>query len=152
MTKRGPVRARLKGRVLKPINAGVGYYAVTLSGERRCVHELVLTTFVSPRPAGYQAAHYDGDRRNNRANNLRWASRSENEADKLRHGTLLTGARTPNGRKTRCPRGHPYDSANTMLHRGRRSCRTCSRDETRRRRQAMRARQTEEVRRSGTHG
>ena len=68
--------------------------------------------------------------------NLRWATRSENEADKDRHGTRLSGARTPNGRKTSCLRGHPYNSTNTKRNRGRRSCRTCQRDQQRQRRQA----------------
>jgi NUMOD4 motif/HNH endonuclease len=132
-TQRGPVLARMKGRLLKPINGGAGYAMVNLgAADRRYLHELVLTTFVSERPVGLQAAHYDGDRRNNRAGNLRWATRAENEADKANHGTRLTGARTPNGRKTRCPRGHAYD----YVHRGKRQCRTCRSDRQRQARQA----------------
>ena len=136
MTKRGPVQARLKGRVRKPSSAGNGYCIVTLGRARPYIHSLVLEAFVGPRPAGHQAAHGDGDRRNNSLGNLRWATGSENEADKDRHGTRLTGARTPNGRKTSCLRGHTYDSANTKRNRGRRSCRTCLRDQQRQRRQA----------------
>lgn len=33
--------------------------------------------------------------------------------------------RCRNSRKTSCPRGHPYDAANTYAHGGRRHCRTC---------------------------
>ena len=31
-----------------------------------------------------------------------------------------------NAKKTRCPKGHPYDEENTRLYRGRRYCRACS--------------------------
>lgn len=31
------------------------------------------------------------------------------------------------GMKTHCPKGHPYDAANTMLHGGSRECRECVR-------------------------
>lgn len=35
--------------------------------------------------------------------------------------------------KTACPRGHPYDDANTIRYRGARGCRECRRDKDRRR-------------------
>ena len=67
MTKRGPVLARLEGKVLQAINGGDGYAMVNLgAAERRYVHELVLTTFRGERPVGLQAAH-NGDRRDNRS-------------------------------------------------------------------------------------
>lgn len=62
------------------------------------------------------------------AQNLRYATRSENEADKVRHGTRLSGARALNGRKTSCPRGHAYD----YIRRGKRYCRICQRERRRR--------------------
>jgi hypothetical protein len=34
---------------------------------------------------------------------------------------------TLNARKTRCPKGHPYDDENTLVSNGRRYCRTCQR-------------------------
>lgn len=44
------------------------------------------------------------------------------------------------GRETHCPQGHPYDEANTYRRRnGIRQCRTCHRDEERRRRASRRA-------------
>ena len=135
-TKRGPVLARLKGRVLAVSTTNSGYVVAMLGRARPYVHDLVLRTFVGPRPAGQQAAHGNGDRGDNALGNLRWATGSENEADKDRHGTRLTGARTPNGRKTSCLRGHPYNSTNTKRNRGRRSCRTCQRDQQRQRRLA----------------
>ena len=151
MCKRGPVRARLKGRVLRLTVAGSGYLVAMLGRARPYVHHLVLSTFVGARPAGHQAAHGDGDRRNNSLGNLRWATRSENEADKVRHGTRLAGARTPNGCETSCPRGHQYSELNTKRNRGRRHCRTCLREQRRRYRQARRVEGPRKAQRSGTY-
>lgn len=74
-----------------------GYPTVHLSDRGRSqilrVHHLVLTAFIGPRPLGLEAAHRDGKRANNHIANLRWATHSENEADKRKHGTAQVGAR-----------------------------------------------------------
>ncbi len=60
------------------------------NGKRRPgikVHRLVLEAFVGPRSEGLECCHWDGDRTNNRLENLRWDTRASNEADMLRHGT-----------------------------------------------------------------
>jgi HNH endonuclease/NUMOD4 motif len=58
------------------------------------VHRLVARAFKGdpPTPA-HQAAHRDGDKTNNAPSNLRWATRSENEMDKVGHGRSNRGAR-----------------------------------------------------------
>lgn len=53
---------------------------------RRSVHSLVLETFVGPRPDGYYGCHKDGDRANNHVSNLKWATPTENQADRVKHG------------------------------------------------------------------
>lgn len=64
------------------------YLSVTLYGKiPATVHALVCEAFHGERPDGMQAAHNDGRRRNNRADNLRWATASENNQDKRAHGT-----------------------------------------------------------------
>ncbi len=56
------------------------------------VHTAVLLAFVGDRPTpAHQCAHSDGDTTNNRLSNLRWATPKENNADKVRHGTLRFG-------------------------------------------------------------
>lgn len=59
----------------------------------KLVHRLVAAAFIGPQPDDPLSVvcHWDGDRLNNRASNLRWGTRKENEADKLRHGTKLLG-------------------------------------------------------------
>lgn len=51
------------------------------------VHKLVAESFI-PNPHGKaEVAHWDGNTFNNCAQNLRWATRRENNDDKYRHGT-----------------------------------------------------------------
>ncbi len=50
------------------------------------VHTLVLTAFVGPRPGGMGCCHYDGDKTNNRLENLRWDTPKSNARDTARHG------------------------------------------------------------------
>ena len=52
------------------------------------VHRLVAFAFLGPPPSPkHHAAHNDGDRTNNTATNLRWATVQENAADVVRHGS-----------------------------------------------------------------
>ncbi len=54
----------------------------------RSIHQLVMETFVGPRIGEFpDCCHWDGDPLNNRLENLRWDTHSNNEADKERHGT-----------------------------------------------------------------
>lgn len=57
------------------------------------VHIAVCSAFHGPRPDGRFAAHRDGDKLNNRADNLYWATSEENERDKREHGRSLLGER-----------------------------------------------------------
>lgn len=57
------------------------------------VHRLVLFAFVGSPGDDQVAAHNNGIRDDNRLVNLRWASQSENMADKLIHGTSQVGSR-----------------------------------------------------------
>jgi hypothetical protein len=61
-------------------------------------HELVLNTFIGPRPKGLDACHGDGQPWNNDVRNLRWDTRSGNCLDAQRHGTATTGSRNGNAR------------------------------------------------------
>lgn len=52
------------------------------------VHKYVLEAFRGPKPTPtHQCAHNDGNRQNNKIENLRWATPRENNADKKLHGT-----------------------------------------------------------------
>lgn len=58
---------------------------------RRYIHRLVLEAFVGECPQGMEACHNNGDRTDNRLENLRWDTRKNNHADKRLHGTYLFG-------------------------------------------------------------
>ncbi len=80
---------------MKPRDHNGGYLAMAFRKDGRyhyfLVHRLVLETFIGPCPEGMEALHGDGNRHNNRRSNLRWGTRKENEADKVRHGTARRG-------------------------------------------------------------
>ncbi len=59
----------------------------------RFIHQLVLETFVGPCPQGMICRHLDGNKTNNRVENLCWGTSLENAQDKFIHGTC--NHRTP---------------------------------------------------------
>ncbi len=94
-----------------------GYPTVGLTRDgvvhRRLIHRLVCEAFHGPAPTQlHQVAHKDGSRTNASANNLRWATRSENMEDSRAHGTMAIGARHGRTRSPeRTPRGERHGHA-----------------------------------------
>ncbi len=93
-----------KGRILTPHTDKRGRLRVTLykdgKGSERYVHHLVLEAFAGPRPEGTECCHNDGNPSNNRLDNLRWDSHTNNMFDKQKHGTYLQGAKSPQAKLT----------------------------------------------------
>jgi hypothetical protein len=121
--------------VLRLLDKSNGYLAVNLANggvtTTRAVHVLVAEAFYGPRPDGYEVRHLNGRAHDNRAENVRWGTPSENEQDKLRHGTH------PHASKTHCTSGHEFSAENTYFRRdGGRNCRRCAADGQIRRRMA----------------
>jgi len=110
----------LKGKELQ-LGTSRGYLHVRLLGRTCKVHQLILRTFVGPRPDGMDVRHLNGDKRDNRLENLTYGTRSENCLDITRHG------RNRNALKTHCPKGHEYTPENTVVKpsEGRRRCKAC---------------------------
>lgn len=99
-----PSRTTRGGKVLGQTTTG-RYRRVKLAvdGQYRflSVHRLVCEAFHGPPPSEkHQAAHGDGNRLNNHASNLRWATNRENQRDRIAHGTDPSGERGPNARLT----------------------------------------------------
>jgi HNH endonuclease len=90
-----------------PGRAGNHYLCVSLRRDgRTChvqIHRLVLETFVGPCPPGMKARHFpDRDTTNNNLDNLSWGTQTENELDKVVHGTStrkLTASKVRRARK-----------------------------------------------------
>jgi hypothetical protein len=130
-----PRKGATKGKVLALFpNSESDYLYVTISKNTSLiraqvkfpVHFLVLLTFVGPRLLSEECRHLDGNPKNNRVENLRWGTRSENNLDRVAHGTH------PQAARTECPKGHPYDEENTGRDRRNngvisRRCKTCDR-------------------------
>lgn len=123
----GAVR-RVGGRTLRHSLRGKGLYPsvnLSLNGRARCrfVHLLVLQAFVGERPSPeMQGRHLNGNKFDARLANLQWGTPSENNLDRVAHGTHQNAA------KAACPQGHEYDSANTYrTAEGARRCRACRR-------------------------
>ena len=77
------------------------YLTVPLGlGKNRNVHILVLETFIGSRPDGMETRHLNGNRNDNRLENLAWGTRQENIADRGTHGNNLPGERNPNSKLT----------------------------------------------------
>ena len=94
-----------RGQMLTPLLHGSGYRQVSLKDNGRTnvyfIHRLVILAFVGSAPReDYQCAHNDGNKDNNALENLRWATRSENNQDKNKHGTSPRGSRNPNNKLT----------------------------------------------------
>lgn len=88
-------------------------------------HRAAYQTLVGPIPAGLDLDHLCRNRSCVNPDHLEPVTRSEN----LRRSPLV-GRRS---NLTSCPQGHPYDDANTYVDkRGRRGCKQCRREATRR--------------------
>lgn len=76
-----------------------GYWCVSLSSSGKnknyYIHNLLLETFICPRPEGYQCRHRDGNRLNIALKNLSWGTVKENQTDRLYHGTDNRGIHHP---------------------------------------------------------
>lgn len=85
---------------LKPWKTSAGYPVVSLwrknakGAAKLYVHHLVARLFLPIKPTPkHEVAHNNGDAGNPAASNLRWASKSDNEMDKVSHGTSNRGSR-----------------------------------------------------------
>lgn len=88
--------AKSAGRSLG-YNLQNGYRAVTLYDDKHkrktyLIHQLVAEAFIGPCPAGKDVNHMDGNKRNNRAENLEYVTPSENTIHAYKTG-LITPAR-----------------------------------------------------------
>lgn len=83
---------RVKGprRMLRPSLLNSGYLGVRVAGKSTTVHAAVLSAFAGLRPSPeHTANHKDGNKRNNRIENLEWVTHSEN----LAHARDVLGVR-----------------------------------------------------------
>ena len=99
-----------------------GYGRVWHHGKHRRAHVLAYEVIHGPVPKGLELDHLCRNRACVNVEHLEAVSHQEN----MRRGDReAMGLR--NRSKTECPKGHPYDSANTYVRRnGGRFCRACN--------------------------
>lgn len=104
-----------KVRVLKPAVDKIGYVYVCLTKDKktkRCtVHRIVAKAFIENKGNKEQVDHIDGNKTNNNAANLRWATRSENLMNPSTHWRR-SGENAIGAKRVRCiETGEVYFSA-----------------------------------------
>lgn len=96
VSSHGRLRSLRSGRIsrAKP-HKTLGYVLVRLrnapESEDHYMHRLVLLAFAGPCPAGCEASHLNGDRADNRLENLCWESHKDNNERQVAHGTRPRG-------------------------------------------------------------
>lgn len=100
----GRVRVR-GGKEMRLAVCASGYRQTAMIADsgKRCTmtaHRAVLMAFVGPCPPLHEGCHYDGDRGNNRVDNLRWDTRAGNFADRDRHGNTIRGEQSVTAKLT----------------------------------------------------
>lgn len=139
VSDRGRVYSEIVGRVMRPGINSNGRLVVSLrqqgKSKTHTVHSLVITAFIGPRPIGAVICHNDGNPLNNDLCNLRYGTYTENQYDRVKHGTHNSTL------KTHCPSGHPYSESNLFYApngfdkagqpKVKRACRECSRTQVR---------------------
>ena len=112
----GNVRNIGSGRVLRPIKTKNGYLQVNLCKDgkhfMRYVHRLIASVFI-PNPDNKPCVnHIDGDKHNNRVENLEWCSHSENMKHAFKTG--LAKVTENNIFKTNNPNPNPSQPCRCM--------------------------------------
>lgn len=98
----GDIRRAETKRILRPAPWRTGYLQVSLwrnnHGHTHWVHRLVCSAFHGAPEGQMDAAHTNRVKTDNRPENLRWATRAQNENDKRAHGVANIGERNGGSR------------------------------------------------------
>lgn len=84
------------------INRGYANVHLTRNGERKSlrVASLVCAAFNGPRPDGMTCSHLNGNRSDNRPENLAWEPLLQNIRRRAEHGTWLANEKNPSAKLT----------------------------------------------------
>lgn len=121
----GRLKSLRRGVLMSQSISSNGYYhnQFWVNGKAQTVyaHHLVAAAFIGPRPAGLDVCHANGNKLDNRLENLRYDTRQANINEMVGHGTHVFA------RRTHCKNGHEFTPENTLVRSdgGSRRCREC---------------------------
>jgi hypothetical protein len=89
---------RMPNGNIKPVLNGHGYPIIKLHKKgilaHKILHSVVCAAFIGPKPKGFHTNHKDGNKTNNRLDNLEYCTPRENSKHAMEHGLVATGLRT----------------------------------------------------------
>lgn len=107
---------------------GHGYGVFSIHARQQYAHRIAYELHVGPIPAGTEIDHLCRNRRCVNPDHLEAVSHAVN----MHRGDTIAAK---NAAKTHCPKGHPFDDANTAYRpNGGRRCRACAAEYQRKRR------------------
>lgn len=92
ISDKGIIYSLYSNKTMKPGYVEGDYLRVYLSKHgkdyTKKIHRLVLEAFVGPCPDNMETCHNNGNKLDNRLENLRWDTHSHNARDSIKHGTF----------------------------------------------------------------
>lgn len=80
--KRGNHYVKVKGKIMKPLDNGMGYLRIKLTKDtktkRHMLHRLIANAFIPKIEGKDYINHINGNKKDNRIENLEWCTQSEN--------------------------------------------------------------------------
>lgn len=102
----GPGRPGRERKWLSPCPGSNGYYNIYITDrngvvKQKTIHSIVCLAFHGdPEPGQIEIRHINGNKLDNRAENLAWGTQFENVADRRLHGTMPLGENHPGAKLT----------------------------------------------------
>lgn len=112
----GHIRNKRTRRVLREFVGKDGYLRTQFDGKSRTVHKTIAKAFIPQDPDRPFVNHKDGNKQNNRVDNLEWCTRSENMYHAYDHNLKKSPIGTTNGRCKLSEEDVEYIRANYKPH------------------------------------